>query len=164
MKPVSTYMNSKTFGLLIILISVILSLSLWSLTTRLNEELHKNCPIPEQYCPFKTNYPIESYVGFTGVLLLFISGIVLTLTTRLTERETKEKKQKIKEVIKSLKSEERSVYDVIAKSDGAAFQTDLVEKTGFSKVKVSRILDKLETKNIVERRRRGMSNIIILKE
>jgi uncharacterized membrane protein len=32
-----------------------------------------------------------------------------------------------------------------------------------TKVKVSRILDSLETKNLLERRRRGMSNVVVLK-
>ena len=43
------------------------------------------------------------------------------------------------------------------------FQADLVDKCGFGKVKVTRILDGLENKGLVERKRRGMSNIVILK-
>lgn len=163
MKLVSSYLNSKVFGLIMIVTSLILFFSLWSITAKLNKELHKDCPIPEQYCPFKTSYPIESYIGFTGILILFTLGTILTFTTRLTEKESVEKKQKIKKIVKSLKGEEKTIYDIIVNSDGAAFQTDLIEKTGFSKVKVSRILDKLETKGIVERRRRGMSNIVVLK-
>ncbi|RLE76927.1 MAG: transcriptional regulator, partial [Thermoprotei archaeon] len=36
--------------------------------------------------------------------------------------------------------------------------------TGFSKAKVSRILDKLEAMGLVERKRRGMSNIVLLRK
>ena len=43
------------------------------------------------------------------------------------------------------------------------FQSDLVEKTEFDKVKVSRILDKLEGRQLIERKRRGMTNVVVLK-
>jgi uncharacterized membrane protein len=66
--------------------------------------------------------------------------------------------------LKSLQDDERKVYDLIVNAEGFMFQNDLIEKTGYSKVKVSRILDKLEMKGIVERRRRGMANIVVLKE
>jgi uncharacterized membrane protein len=73
-------------------------------------------------------------------------------------------KIKIKENINSLQTDERKVYDLIVNADGFMFQNDLIEKTGYSKVKISRILDKLELKGVVERRRRGMANIVVLKE
>jgi uncharacterized membrane protein len=43
------------------------------------------------------------------------------------------------------------------------FQSELVEKTGYSKSKVSLILDRLEAKRILERKRRGMTNAVVLK-
>ena len=48
-------------------------------------------------------------------------------------------------------------------SQGAVFQGELVEKMGYSKVKVSRILDKLEGQNLIERRRRGLANMVLIK-
>ena len=44
------------------------------------------------------------------------------------------------------------------------FQADLIEKLNLGKVKVSRILDRLENKNLIERKRRGMNNLIVLKD
>jgi len=38
-----------------------------------------------------------------------------------------------------------------------------VEETGFTKVKITRILDSLEGNGLIERKRRGMTNIIILR-
>ena len=43
------------------------------------------------------------------------------------------------------------------------FQSELVEKTGHTKVKMTRILDKLEAKGLIERRRKGMTNLVFLK-
>jgi hypothetical protein len=51
----------------------------------------------------------------------------------------------------------------IAQSDGVMLQSDIVEKSGMQKVKVSRVLDKMEARGIIERRRRGMSNVVMLR-
>jgi uncharacterized membrane protein len=43
------------------------------------------------------------------------------------------------------------------------YQSDLIKETEFSKVKITRILDKMESKDVIDRKRRGMTNIIVLK-
>jgi len=67
------------------------------------------------------------------------------------------------ELYNQLDKEEKVLVKAIEDSEGTMFQADLVEKSSFDKVKVSRILDKLERLDIIERRRRGMTNIILLK-
>ncbi len=62
-----------------------------------------------------------------------------------------------------LDEDEKKVYEIIKGKGGSAYQSDLVTETSFTKVKVTRILDKLEMMNVLERRRRGMTNIIVLK-
>ena len=62
-----------------------------------------------------------------------------------------------------LKDDERKIYKVILDADGIISQSEIAEKTGISKSNVSRVLDLLESKGLVERRRRGMGNIILLK-
>ena len=80
--------------------------------------------------------------------------------------------KKIKEKIKTkrkpinyahLDKEEKVLVKAIELAEGTIFQSDLVEKSGFDKVKVTRILDRLEGKQIIERKRRGMTNVVILK-
>lgn len=63
----------------------------------------------------------------------------------------------------ALDEEEKQVYESIRKNSGSVFQSDLIKETGFTKVKVTRVLDRLEMKDVLERRRRGMTNIIVLK-
>ena len=48
--------------------------------------------------------------------------------------------------------------------NNAVFQADLMEKLQIGKVKTTRLLDKLEAKQIIERKRRGMNNIVVLKD
>ncbi len=85
---------------------------------------------------------------------------------RKTTLKTHIKSEKVapaKNVSKLLKPEERVLYNLINQADGAIFQAELVEKSGFTKVKITRILDRLEGRGVIERRRRGMTNIVILK-
>ena len=63
----------------------------------------------------------------------------------------------------ALNSEEKKVMETIIHAEGSIFQSELAEKTGFDKVKITRILDKLEGRQIIERKRRGMTNVVILK-
>ncbi len=62
-----------------------------------------------------------------------------------------------------LDEDERKIVELLKENGGILFQSDIVEYTGFSKAKVSRILDKLEVKGVVEKRRRGNTNVVILK-
>jgi len=159
-------LESKKVGIIIILITVVLLFVVQLYTQTIiiyGEELHKNCPLPTGVCPYKRGaLPIESVLGYVVTAVLGSFGAYLLITSRRIERVATFQKSKFKNVIKSLQEEEKRVYQVILDSEGSAFQSDIVAKTGYSKVKVSRILDLLETKGVVERRR-GMTNLIVLK-
>ncbi len=60
-------------------------------------------------------------------------------------------------------TDEEEIIKLIIAEGGTIFQSQLVEKSGYSKSKVSLLLDRLEARKILERRRRGMSNVIVLK-
>jgi len=55
------------------------------------------------------------------------------------------------------------VYQLVVKEGGAMFQGELVDRSGFSKTKVSLILDRLEARQLLLRKRYGMSNMVQLK-
>ena len=59
--------------------------------------------------------------------------------------------------------DERRIVQIMANEGGTIFQSQLVEKTGYSKSKVSLVLDRLEARGMLERRRHGMSNVVVLK-
>ena len=50
--------------------------------------------------------------------------------------------------LKLLDAEEKKVYQLLIDNKGTVFQSELVEKSGFDKVKVTRILDRLRRKTI----------------
>lgn len=155
MKKIEIRFEPRLIGILLLVICVVFSVVLISLKSEISEE----CPCVGGRCPVERSLSV-TYIGFTSILIL--GGIGLYM---LVPKQTKkmEKTKEWKKVLKELKGDERNVYQAIVDSGGAIPQSELVEKTNFSKVKVSRTLDKLEVKKLVGRRRRGMGNVVVLK-
>jgi len=101
----------------------------------------------------------SAILGVSGTYLLFIDSADKSAGRLVLE----ERKRRWREVAKTLKEDEKKVYQAIIEADGIIEQSKLPEKTGISKASVSRALDLLESKGLVERRRRGMGNIVLLK-
>ncbi len=156
--------NTKQIGILIIAISLVLLFAIIPLSFKLAEIGMSQCVhATNAACSITGHIPMESYVGVTSIILLAGFGAFLMFKVQKSEKLDKEMLRKIKENEKHLGGDEKSVYQVISDSSGALFQSEVVEKSGFGKVKVTRILDKLEAKGLIERRRRGMTNMILLK-
>lgn len=165
-KGLNFYLESQKIGVVIIIFAVLLALSLYYFTSeiqKLNAFLHRECPLPPEICPYSTAIPPYSVIAFTFVGGLALFGGILILSTKQIEKIETKRKRRVKRTISSLKDEEKQLYRIIADADGVIFQSELVSKSGLSKVKVSRTLDALESKNLVERRRRGMANVVVLK-
>lgn len=73
-----------------------------------------------------------------------------------------ERRQQWEEIAKTLKNDEQTLYKAII-DEGVVNQSVLVEKTGLPKSNVSRALYGLESRGLIERRRRGMGNVVLLK-
>jgi len=73
-----------------------------------------------------------------------------------------ERRQQWEEVAKTLKDDEQTLFKAII-DEGIVHQSELVEKTGLPKSNVSRALYGLESRGLIERRRRGMGNVVLLK-
>jgi hypothetical protein len=58
--------------------------------------------------------------------------------------------------------DEKVIIGLVVEAGGSAFQSDLVERSGFSKGKVSLVLDRLEARGIVQRKRSGMTNLVVI--
>lgn len=96
-----------------------------------------------------------------AVLMFGLGGYLFFMSGRGGGSELK---KEFKDVdLSKLDEDEKKVYDFVKQKEGSAYQTDLIKETDFSKVKITRVLDKLELKGIVERKRRGMTNIIVLR-
>ncbi|MBN2420844.1 MarR family transcriptional regulator, partial [Candidatus Woesearchaeota archaeon] len=112
-----------------------------------------------------------------GILLAFMAGMGIYLIFFSQEEKIITKFKRIKEqiepnkitkanyqkVISELDDDEKKVFEIILNAQGSVFQSELVSKTGLTKVKVTRILDRLEGKGLIERKRRGMTNVVVLR-
>lgn len=72
-------------------------------------------------------------------------------------------KQNRKVNLSELDSDEKRIVSLLQERQGSVFQSDVIKLTGFTKVKVSRILDKMENSGLIERKRRGMANLVVLR-
>ncbi|WP_248518224.1 helix-turn-helix transcriptional regulator [Salinarchaeum laminariae] len=61
-----------------------------------------------------------------------------------------------------LQGNQAAVYGAVVEAEGKLPQRDVVEETDLSKATVSRTLDALERKQLLERKRRGMGNVVVL--
>ncbi len=108
-------------------------------------------------------------VPLVGGVVLIIAGLKLlhidnaTLHKNAvsnTRRKITQQKEQMLNVF--LNDDEKRVMDLIKKDSEGALQSDLVIKTGYSKVKVHRILKSLENKGVIRRGRFGITNRVFI--
>ena len=167
-------MKNRIAGFIIIGIAVLMGFIIFSFNKAMTEIINNSCDHGPS-CPmwgsinFQTNVSISimSFVIIIGLYLIFFGKEEKIITKIKTIKQQIEPKKITKEnyqkIINKLSEDEKPVFDKIIASEGTIFQSELVEKTAFTKVKVTRILDKLEGKGLIERKRRGMANVVILK-
>lgn len=83
----------------------------------------------------------------------------------LKEKEVgwEEKMPAYEEILNRLGGDEQIIYQELLNSKGEILQKNLPEKTGFSKAKVTRVLDRLDQKKLIERRSYGITNKVVLR-
>ena len=165
MKLVS--MENKNVGYLIIGIALLIVVIIFIFNSALKEIVESSCTMAGHgdSCPMYDTITTQTYLALViaGVVLLVGLFLIFTKQTEKVVVKTVEKKIVKKKVnLTGLKVEERKVYELVFE-DKAIFQADLIEKTGFGKAKMTRIIDRLEGKGLVERKRRGMTNVVVVK-
>ena len=165
--------KNRIVGILIIIIAVLIGFIIYSFNQAMTSIVNSSCSHGPS-CPMWGTIDFQTNVSLGIMVFILIIGLYLVffgkeekIITKFKARPQIESKKVTKEsyqnIIKSLDREEKAVFEKIIDSQGTVFQADLVEKTKFNKVKVTRILDRLEGRDLIERRRRGMTNVIILR-
>lgn len=117
---------------------------------------------------------IPGFFTFADVIILVIATVILVVSGMYLlffdsaekpagELVLGERKKRWEQIVKTLKNDEQKIYKATIESDGIIEQSVLPEKTEISKSNVSRALDLLESRGLVEKRRRGMTNTVLLK-
>ncbi len=168
-------MKNKQVGYLIIAISILIGIIIYLFNQAITE-------IAVNACTHGMECPMWEPIKFQNIISLVVMGFVTLIGVYLlivgrkeeiknktpdTRTKTGEKKNITKkayqELIKRINEDEKVVLDKVVDSEGVILQSHLLKDLGLSKAKLSRILDRLEGKGIIDKKRRGMTNVIILK-
>lgn len=121
-------------------------------------EIESNPDLTMEECPAHQNNTDWFIFALFGLsFLLLAAGLILIILPLFKLSPRKQVK------VNTLGPEEKAIFTYLQEHQGSAYQSDLVKHTGFSKVKITRISDRMEQKGILEKRRRGMANLIVLK-
>jgi len=155
-------MNNKQIGLIITGFSAILGVVIYFFNRALKQIVSTSC-VHGQTCPMWGSITFHTNITIALMMILLLIGLYLIIFGD-KKQKTKITQEKIKpELPNELSPDERQIMSLVIE-EGTIFQSALVEKTGLTKVKITRILDKLEGKGLIERKRRGMTNVVILKQ
>jgi uncharacterized membrane protein len=159
-------MKNKNVGFLIVGIAIVVCIIIIIFNLGMTSIVSSTCshgPSCSMYGTIKT----QTYLSLAIAGIIFSIGLFL-IFAKETEKiviKTKTIKEKRKPIsLDGLDKKEQGVIKILQKGNGAVFQAELMEKTEMGKVGMTRLLDKLESKQLIERKRRGMNNIIILKQ
>lgn len=167
-------MKNRIVGILIIGIAALMGLITYLFNMALTEIVSTSCAHGTE-CPMWGTIGVQTKVSVIMTLFVVLIGIYLIFFGKeeriITKIKTVKQKVELKKITKedyqkimeTLSPEEKLILEKVIESDGTIFQSDLVEKTHFTKVKITRLVDKLEGRGLVERRRRGMTNVVVLK-
>ncbi len=156
-------MENKKVGYLIEGIALAILVIIFAFNQGLRKIVDATCSHGPS-CTMYDTINLQTWISLAVVLVLIAIGLFLIFSKqeiKIVNKKVKDEKKKIN--LDGLDAKEKEVVKLIQESNGAIFQAELMEKLGVGKVGITRMLDKLEAKQIIERKRRGMNNIVVLK-
>ncbi len=152
-------MKNKIVGYMVIGISLVIGFIIYSFNKALSNIVSTTCSHGPD-CAMWQSIDFQTNTSIILMIAVICVGFYLVFFTE--DKKKSVNKIKYSELCKRLNKDENIVLNKIVEANGTIFQSEIVEKTGFNKVKVTRLLDSLEGKRIITRRRRGMTNVVIL--
>lgn len=155
-------MDNKKLGVLILIISVLVTLVIMFLTNLLYEKsaelgcfTNDNCsPIESSLSITHLAFGIIGFVFALGVYLIIFNKGDEAIFRRLEENKNNElKDEKFNILLKGLDSFERKVLKAIREQDGIT-QNTLRIRVDLSKGKLSQVITDLEKKNLIKREKK----------
>ena len=159
-------MKNKHAGLLILGIVLVFFFVVFSFNNALENIAEMTCGHGDA-CPMQITLRNQEIISYSLMGLLLVIGLFITFfmkeELKPIKKEAKMTEAEINQKLEHLEEEEKNLMRIVLREEGSVYQSDLIKETGLSKVRITRTLDKLEGKALIERKRRGMTNIIILK-
>ena len=141
-------MKNKQVGILLVGVSILIGFIIFSFNKALKDIVSTSCSHGSE-CAMWGTIELQTNISMGLVLFILIGGLYLFFSR---EKIKSIEKTENKNILKKLNEDEKFVLDKIKESEGSIFQSELVEKTEFNKVKITRILDRLEGLKIIERK------------
>lgn len=145
-------MKNRNVGFLIVGIFVVICVIVLLFNIGLRSIVDETCEHGKE-CIMYDTINLQTYFS------LAIAGIVLFVGLFLIfSKDDFFKKVKLRD----LDDDERKVVKILTREGGAFFQKSIMDEMGIGKVKMTRVADKLESRGIISRKRKGMNNILVL--
>lgn len=159
-------MENKKVGGLILGIGIAVGIIAWIFNYSLNQIVNATCTHGSS-CSMHTTMDVQLWLSWAIVAIIIAVGFYITYSKpeeKIVIKKIKEKPKKKVLDLSKLDRDEKKAMKLIQEEGNAMFQKDLMEKLEVGKVKMTRLLDKLEAKEMIIRKRRGMNNIVVLKD
>ncbi len=158
-------MKNRNVGFLIIGLAVVIGIVVLLFNNAMTSIVNDSCSHGPE-CTMYKDIKTQTYISVALIAVIVIIGSVLVFAKEservvMKTRTVKEKRKSVD--LTKLDGDEKKVVKLLQEENGAIFQSTLMEKIGVGKVGITRLLDKLEAKQIIERKRRGMNNIVVLR-
>jgi uncharacterized membrane protein len=160
-------MKNKNVGWLIVGISIIIGVIIFIFNSGMKKVVSQTCSHGPA-CTMYSEIAMQTWTSIAIAGLVLAIGVFLILskeseTIIIKTKTIKEKAKKTDYSKLNLDKNEKQAIKIVQQENGAIFQASLMEKMNIGKVGMTRLLDKLEAKQVIERKRRGMNNVIVLK-
>lgn len=157
-------MENKNVGLLIMGIAVVMGVIVLIFNSALNNLSGLSCNMGSN-CTMYDTIRTQTWLSLSIAGIILVIGLFMMFLKpkeRIVVKTLKEKKKKLN--LDGLDKDEKKVIEILQEENGTIFQASLMEKLEIGKVGMTRLLDKLEAKQIIERKRRGMNNVVVLND
>jgi uncharacterized membrane protein len=161
-------MNPKKLGILMLLGNVIVLSLILLMKAEINSQQLKTCEgicanneagsCDISSCPFQQENQAVWMLDAAGLFLAILAGVSIYI---IFSKDVKTMEAKEYDLSK-MSDEERGIF-LFVKAKKGVYQSDIVKEFNISKVKVTRILDSLSKKELIERKRTPTTNLIELK-
>ncbi len=130
---------------------------------KLNEYQDTNIEIEYSYTYLDRK---KDYIRFAFFILI---GLIILLILLICGKKCYRKIRKIiskekKDILKTLEKREQEVIKLLLENKNKMYQSQIQKQTGISKATLSRIIKRLENRNILEVRPGGNTNLIMLQD
>lgn len=102
---------------------------------------------------------------FIGLSLMYLLNLSIDLEIKKFEETNlfNDTQEKWKNILETLTGDEKEIYQIVYNSKGEISQKDIII-SNFSRAKITRLLDYLEKRGLIERKSYGMTNKVVLKK